>query len=376
MIRTRKIIKNPIILGGLGLLAASFGIAWYIRVNYWPCGRFDSTSGCVSSVKLQTEVLGFEDENIRLNFRSLDLASGGETALVGFRGIRVEQGTKGQTDKRHLYAIVALFNTRDGRLIRVLRELKGGSKEDDGEAYNEPDDRLFDGVSLTQDVALSEDGSLAASYGIGENENSLIVQRTADGSKVKTIFARRDSARRGCYSMLDFSKDNKVLQCRSTLHWLDSDQYKRLVDKEGNYIYPFIADSSLTTNAVAPDGTRIRYRFSALSRSGFMVTAPGSVSKRIEPRLNLPGDADHDFMFSPDSQLFMEGYTNLEVNGIQHLMPPPFRKLSGVAIWTRNAELKRMFFTNKRYRNFSWSRDSKHFALLNTDLSLQVFKAP
>ena len=65
-------------------------------------------------------------------------------------------------------------------------------------------------VSLTQDVALSEDGRLAASYGIGENENSLIVQRTADGSKVKTIFATARFLQDGvAYSMLDFSKDNQ-----------------------------------------------------------------------------------------------------------------------------------------------------------------------
>jgi len=323
----------------------------------------------VSSVQLQVDALGFEDANIRADFVSLDLSSGGETALVGFRGLRVEQNAQEETYKR-LYGIVALFNTQNGKLIRILRELEGARNDD-----RIPDDQLFDGVVLTQDVALSPDGSLAASYGIGENENSLIVQRTADGSKVKTILERRDSARRGCYSMLDFSKDNKVLQCRSTLHWLDSDQHKRLVDKDGNYIYPFIADSSIRY-AVAPDGTKIRYRSSTLSSSGLMVTAPGNAPQRIEPLLNLPGNADHNFMFSPNSQLFIEGYTNHKINGIQHLLPSPLRRLSAVAIWTRNAQLKRIFSTNKRYRNLAWSRDSKYFALINQDLSLQVFKAP
>lgn len=353
----------------MGLLVASVGIVGYVRVNRWPCKRFDSTSGCVSSVKLQIDALDLEPANVRADFVSLDLSSGGETALVGLRGLRVKQNAKEENYKR-LYGIVALFNTKDGKLIRVLRELEGVRNDD-----RVPDDQLFDDVVLTQDVALSPDGSLAASYGIGENENSLIVQRTADGSRVKTIFERRDSARRGCYSMLDFSEDNQVLQCRSTLHQLDGGQPKRLVDKDGNYVYPFIADR-VVGNAVAPDGTRIEYRSSVLSNSGFMVTAPGSTPKRIKPLLHLPGDTDHEFMFSPNSQLFAEGYTNREVNGIQHLIPPPLRKLSSIAIWTRNAELKRMFSTNKHYRNFAWSRDNQYFALINQDLSLQVFTAP
>lgn len=352
--------KNRILLSVLGLLAVSLGVAWYVRANSWPCGRFDSTSGCVSSIKLQVDTLDFEDGNIWLDqFSSLDLSSGAEVALVGLRGNRQEQDTEGKTYNR-LYAIAALFNTRNGKLIRVLRELKGSPNYET---------IPVDDIVLTQDMALSPDGSLAASYGIGENENSLIVQRTADGSKVKTILEYEGSTRRrGCHSMLDFSQNNQVLQCRGILYWLDSDQSKRLVDKDGQYIYPFIADYTSLSEATAPDGTRVSGRFE--------LTLPNTEPKQINSPLKLSDDALRSFMFSPDSQLFIEKHTDSKVNGLRHLIPPPFRRLGAIAIWTRDAELKRMFFTNQSYRNLAWSRDNQYFALIYKDLSLQVFKTP
>lgn len=351
-------MKGRIILSILGGLAISLGVAWYIQVNRWPCSRFDSGSGCVSSVKLQVDELQFEKGTVQINYESLDLSSGAEIALVGLQGNRKEQDAEGKTYNR-LYAIVALFNTSNGKLIRVLRELKSSPD------YNSVPEN---GTVWTEDMALSPDSSLAASYGTGENENSLIVQRTADGSKVKTIFERSDAAIRSCYSMLDFSQDNQVLQCRGTLYWLNSDQYQRLVDNDGQYIYPFIADYASLFKATAPDGTRVRGKFK--------LTFPNTTSRQVQSPLKLSDDALHNFMFSPDSQLFIEGYTDSKVNGLQHLIPPPFRRLSAIAVWTRNAELKRMFFTNQGYRSLAWSRDNQNFALAYSDLSLQVFKAP
>lgn len=351
-------MKRRIILSLLSGLAVSLGVVWYIQVNRWPCGRFDSKSGCVSSVKLQVDKLRFEHRTVKINYQSFDLSSGAEVTLVGLQGTRKEQDVEGKTYNR-LYAIAALFNTRNGKLIRILRELKGAPNYET---------IPVDDVVLTRDMALSPDGSLVASYGIGENENSLIVQRTADGSVVKTIFERSDSARRGCHSMLDFSQDNQVLQCRGTLYWLNSDQYQRLVDNDGQYIYPFIADYASLYKATAPDGTRVRGKFK--------LTFPNTTSRQVQSPLKLSDDALHNFMFSPDSQLFIEGYTDSKVKGLQHLIPPPFRRLSAIAVWTRNAELKRMFLTNRSYRSLAWSRDNQHFALVYSDLSLQVFKTP
>lgn len=342
----------------MGGLAVSLGVAWYIQSNRLPCRRFDSASGCVSSVKLQIDELQLEDGTVKINYQSFDLSSDAEVALVGLQGNRKEQDSEGKTYNR-LYAIVALFDPRNGKLIRVLRELKSAP---DHEKIQE------NRTVWTEEMALSPDGSLAAN-GIGKNENSLIVQRTVDGSKVKTIFERSDFRRRGCLSRLDFSQDNQVLQCNSTLYRLDSDQYKRLVDKDGQYIYPFIADyAPLLFSATAADGTRVGDQAA--------LVLPDTDPKPLNSPLRMPDDALQHFMFSPDSQLFIEGYRGSKVKGLQHLVPLPFRRLSAIAIWTRNGELKRMFFTNQSYRNLSWSRDNKYFALVYKDLRLQVFKAP
>lgn len=352
-------MKRWVMLSVLGGLTVSFGVSWYIQSNRLPCGRFDSISGCVSSVKLQVDELQFDDGTVKINYQSFDLSSGAEVVLVGLQGNRKEQDSEGNTYNR-LYAIVALFNARNGKLIRILRELKSAPNHE----------RIQENRTVwTEEIALSPDGSLAASYGIGKNENSLIVQRTADGSKVKTIFERSDFRRRGCLSRLDFSQDNQVLQCNSTLYRLDSDRYKRLVDKDEQYIYPFIADyAPLLFSATAADGTRVGDRAE--------LVLPNTDPKPLNSPLRMPDDALQHFMFSPDSQLFIEGYRGSKVKGLQHLVPLPFRRLSAIAIWTRNGELKRIFFTNQSYRNLAWSRDNKYFALVYKDLSLQVFKAP
>lgn len=221
-----------------------------------------------------------------------------------------------------------------------------------------------------REVALSKDGSLVASYAIGENENSLIVQRTNDGSLVKTIYAmygENASYKFDCTAMLDFSPDNKALQCGSTLYQLDSNKKKSLVDNNGKYIFPFFADFSAGSNAFAPDGTSIDYR---------KLYIPGFKPKVIKSPFNL-FDSMEQMEFSPDSKHFIQAQVAYyKARGQRFFTPPPFRKLSAVAIWNRNGQLQQTFFTNNRYREIAWSRDSKYFALINNDLSLQIFKVP
>lgn len=116
-------MKRWVMLSVLGGLTVSFGVSWYIQSNRLPCGRFDSISGCVSSIKLQVDELQFDDGTVKINYQSFDLSSGAEVVLVGLQGNRKEQDSEGNTYNR-LYAIVALFNARNGKLIRILRELK------------------------------------------------------------------------------------------------------------------------------------------------------------------------------------------------------------------------------------------------------------
>lgn len=350
-------MKKRILLNTLSLLFTSLGIAWYVRANTWVCGRFDFTSGCASSVKLQIDKLSLERDSIDINYRSFDLSSGAKFALVGLKGVRSQKDVNGQINKRH-YAVLALFNTQDGSLIRVLRELKGEllSVSEDGSVN-------------TFEVALSRDGSLVASYAIGENENSLIVQRTNDSSLVKTIYdlhGKNGNYVYHCTTMLDFSPDNKALQCGSTLTLLDSNKQKSL-SVNGEYVFPFFADFSAGSHATAPDGASIDYK---------ELSIPGSKLKVIESPLDL-FDSMEQMVFSPDGKHFIQAQVAYhEARGERFFTPPPFRRLSGVAIWNRNGQLKRTFFTNNRYREIAWSRDSKYFALINKDLSLQIFQVP
>lgn len=67
--------------------------------------------------------------------------------------------------------IVAVFNTADGKLLRILRRLSGASV-------------LVDGV------AISPDGTQVASYGRDAQENRLIVQDLNSGEVTHVVADR------------------------------------------------------------------------------------------------------------------------------------------------------------------------------------------
>lgn len=52
--RTRFILPAIILLGALA------AAAWHIRSETWPCGKYESGSGCISSVQLEVAPLGLE----------------------------------------------------------------------------------------------------------------------------------------------------------------------------------------------------------------------------------------------------------------------------------------------------------------------------
>lgn len=374
-------LKKQMFWGLSALLASGVAAYWYIRVSTFPCGRFDSTSGCVSSVKLQTDELGFADgEKIEVSYNSFDLASGAGVVAVGLHSTDSTSGIESRTPKR---AIVALFNAQDGRLIRVMRRLQGE-------------------YSRSEEVALSPDGTLLASYALGDNENSLIVQRTGDGSLVKIIYETSDRTVINCLAMLDFSTDNSTLQCGSTLYRLDRNE-ERSIFKNHQFIVPSVTLAEFSPGGRAPDGTtvegdyfqekKILDRLSPQEREaklqslgdnrGYVLTKPGSEPILFGSPLELFDSSfdrvffSPDIIFSPDSRLFIGTYTAYrEARGMRRFVPPPFRQLTAIAIWTRDAELKNSFFTNRRDREIAWSRDSQHFATIDDDFSVKVFKAP
>lgn len=348
-------------MSALSVLAVCLGFVWYIQLNRWPCGHFESASGCVSSVKLQVDALKLERDSIKIDHRSLDLSSGAEFVVVGLSGVRTEQDTKEQT-RKYRSAMVALFNVDDGSLIRIIHEFKG------------------DDYALTEGVALSYDGSLVASYGQEGNKISLIVRRTADGSEVTSIFKRYGkevtSIIKGylfaCIGMLDFSQDNQALQCGDILFPLNSTQHRSLSHK-GEFVYPMIADSSSSNRAIAPDGTQVEENFDWVEKK-VKLTVSGATSKLVDSPFDLV-DAKRNLMFSPNSKFFIEGYrVHNQIRGKRRFKLPLFRRLSAIAIWTHDGKLKRKFFTNKRYSQVAWSRDSKYYTLIHQDLTLQVFQ--
>ena len=359
----------------LGVATIIF-VGVYVRANTWPCGRFDRWSGCVRSVKLDVGAVGLEP-GARASYRALDLSAGGESVLVGLRGTRAD----GAQPATH-HAVLALFDTRDGSVIQVLRDLEGNEQ------------RRYDddwGATAIEEAALSQDGSLVASYAFGKNENSLIVQRT-NGRVVTTVFEIDSDEAYGCTAMLEFSPDNQVLQCGSRLTHLETGETTDL-DVDGRYQFPFYADFAAGEVATAPDGTRAEDTIRDLFLPNDLT--PAEMNARIDdyylantfslrPLDAEPVtvasplelfDARRDFVFSPDSQHLFEGYyAYREARGVRRFVPPPFRRLGAVGIWkAQNPELLTRFFTNKRFYSAAWSRDGAYVGLLNQDLSLDVF---
>ncbi|MDB9527875.1 hypothetical protein PN498_17905 [Oscillatoria sp. CS-180] len=352
-------MKYPIrwFLGASCILSVGVGTAIALRMMYWPCGRWETESGCVASVRLQTQALGFEEDTVQVNFRSFDLSTGADTVLVGLGGVR--QDSSGQN---RYYAVLALFDARNGTLIREIRAIKGNVRA----VWQDGDDT----GARTVEIALSPDGQLAASYGMGEGENRLLVQQTSDGQIVKE-FPRGDpddeNLVNNCISQLDFTADSRSLQCGSVLYDLDNRNYTSLSDSNGNYKFPRAADFHGGRYALAPDGTRF-------DRDG--IVQPSGAQFPLESDLKVLDDVGN-LAFSPNSQLVLEVRSNrYSARGFRRLIPSPFRRLSGIAVWNREAELQHLFFANQRYDEVAWSRDSEFFALLSQNLTLQTFRAP
>ena len=163
--------------------------AFYVRANTWPCGRFDRSSGCVRSVKLDVEAVGLEPRTTSINYRSFDLGPTAAVALVDLQGLDLQgldlRERRYRGDEPPYYrTVVALFSSKSGEPIRVLRDLSGSRVSG---SYNQNEG------TGSGELALSPDGSLAASLAWARDnygnltENSLIVQRTSDGGLVKTV---------------------------------------------------------------------------------------------------------------------------------------------------------------------------------------------
>ncbi|MEL7082869.1 MAG: WD40 repeat domain-containing protein [Cyanobacteria bacterium J06597_1] len=338
-------VAGSILATGVGAIA--------IRVQTWPCGHWDDNSGCVTNVRLDTQDLGFEPKTLNASYRSFDLSAGGDIVLVGLDGYRRDPSG----DERNYYGVLALFDTRNGELIRVLREIKG-----------------FDGgishVSPIRELALSPDGQLAASYAIDPNENGLIVQRTSDGAIVNRVLEGEvpPNEIHSCTGALDFSTDNQFLECGSSLFGLSDGTATSIVGSDGRYRYPRLSDFSVLFSGTAPDGTNVG--------RGEVRRANGD-SIPLQSSLYLYDSAYRTFMFAPNSEWFLDAQVAYEdARGVRFFVPPPFRRLSAIQVWNVDTDLQRTLFTNKRFSRLAWSRDSQHFAVLNEDFTVQVFQAP
>ena len=389
---------------GLALVLALFlgaATAFYVRANTWPCGRFDRSSGCVSSVKLDVEAVGLEPRTTSINYRSFDLGPTAAVALVGLTGVGLTgvgltgvelTGEAINPGDEPLYyrTVVALFSSETGEPLRVLRDLSG-SRVSGSYIQNEG--------TGSGELALSPDGTLAASLawardgGGNLTENSLIVQRTSDGGLVRTVYDGAGAERiYDCTTMLEFSPDNQFLQCGSRLINLETGEATDLA-VDGYYQFPLYADFAAGEAATAPDGTRVDDSLSDLFLPNTLT--PEEINARIddyylantfslqsldaEPVIVASPlelfDSLHNFVFSPDSQRLFEGYyAYREARGVRRFVPPPFRRLGAVGIWTtEKPELLTRFFMNKRFYSAAWSRDGAYIGLLNQNLSLDVF---
>ncbi len=341
--------SSKTILACAAVLCVVGAAVWFIRAEMWPCGRFERTSGCVSSAKLDVPALGLDPNGTRVDFTSFDIGPDAKVALIGFTGPSSDR----------YRSVLATFNARTGELIRVLRDLRGGEIKDKESK-----------LSGFDHIALSADGSLAASWGWGNEhtanpEFKLLVQNMSDGSIAKVVYDLKSNQGDFCGLMLDFTPDKKKLQCGSKLIDLATGAETPL-SEDGNYVYPVYGDFSAGFRAVAPNGTEVRH--DTLRRLG---------GRRIT--LNSPidlVDSVQDYAFSPDSKYFLESYrAHRENRGIRLYTPSVFRKLSVIGVWNADAQkLERSFSTNVRYWRVAWSRDSAYFGVVNRDLTLQMFK--
>lgn len=336
------------VLSGIVGICMAATAAWFIRAESWPCGYLDKTSGCVASATLNVSALGLEPDATKVNYASFDVGPDAKVALIGLTGPSGDR----------YRSVLATFDTKTGEPIRVLRDLRGGKLED-----KESTRSGFD------NIALSADGALAASWAWGNKDTAdyefkLLVQNTSDGSVAKVVYDVKSGHSDFCGLVLDFTPDNKKLQCSSKVIDLATGDEISL-SKDGKYVYPFYGDFSAGF-AIAPDGTEVRY--DTLRRiGGNRITLSSPVGLV---------DSVQNYAFSPDSKYFLESYrAHRENRGARLYTPPMFRKLSAIAVWNADTrKLERSFYTNVRYWQIAWSRDGTHFGVVNRDLTLQMFK--
>jgi hypothetical protein len=317
---------------GAVVLFVGFLIAWLIRAATWPCGMLDQSSGCVSSVKLDIAAAGLDPATAQPGWLSFDLAPGGRTALVGMSG-PVETGWR---------SVLALFDAKTGSLVRVLYS----ADDPQGSADDLP----------LWEAALSPDGSLAA--GVirarqdGRPMSTLQVFSVADGRLMTTLFQTDEAS--DCKTMLDFSADNKRLQCGFGIFDL-SDGTQTSIIQGDTILFPMLADFA-TMYPRAPDGTQIGYA-EALSM------------------LELFDSLGETFSYAPDSKgLLQVARAYRENRGQRFYTPAVFRRLSVVGVWDgKTKTLLRSFYVNQRYVMTAWSRDSAFFGFVTGDLRLEVF---
>jgi hypothetical protein len=316
---------------GAFVLLVGFLIVWLIRAATWPCGPLDQNSGCVSSVKLDIAAVGLDPATAAVGWLSFDLSPGGRLALVGMSG-PVETGWR---------SVLALFDAKTGGLVRVLdEEDRPGGAEDD---------------LIISGAALSPDGSLAAGLLYerrdGARLSKLVVYTVSDGRILRTL--REGDWTFDCTSMLDFTNDNKQLQCGFELFDLANGTTTSVL-KDQDVVYPVPADFP-GDFARAPDGTRVD-------------------AFTFNPRLQL-FDATDTFSFAPDSVgLLQTRRAHRPVRGLRQFTPPVLRAMSAVALWDgKAAALDRSFQTNRWYVRSAWSRDSAFFGFVTGDLRLEVF---
>ncbi|MEM9534727.1 MAG: hypothetical protein AAGA40_03540 [Cyanobacteria bacterium P01_E01_bin.45] len=327
-----------------GALAVVVGGAVVIRNQMLPCGWFDRSSGCVASAQLDIQDFGFIPDTVESSYGSFDLSAGAETVLVSLEGLRPDS----TGERRHGYEVLALFDTQSGDLIRVLRGV-----ENRAERYSD----IFE-------VALSRDGQLAASVATDANEQTLLVQRTSDGTIVHQLISD-ESLFSECGGQLDFSPDNQLLQCGFNLYRLANGSLTLITDLlADDNSHPRLSDYSVSNRAIAPNGTVVD--FNAIEQTDGNRT-PLQFSPQLDNAIRRA------LMFAPDNTRFLE---------VQRANQPPrgflslFQPESSITVWNVDAEILSVLTTPTRVRRVAWSRDSQHFALLTNGLTVQVFNAP
>lgn len=302
-----------------------------LRAALWPCGAFDRTSGCVSSVALDVASLGLDPDKTLVETDAIDLGPDAQVALVGLTT---------PTDSG-LRVVLALFDARTGQPIRSLADGSSARFE------------LWIG-----EVALSSDGALAAaviaSQGKAGLQSALSVFRVADGTLVRTLWTSTEGMLDDCVGRLDFSPDGRQLQCSSSVYDLETGASASMIGADGRYVFPVYAGQS-GIGAEAQDGTYARL----------------SVMKQT---LALK-DSTLKAVFAADSTGLVSLRRAARENRGQPLYAPPiFRRLSVVTLWDgKTMQIQREFYANQRYRSIAWSQDAKLFGLATADLRLDIF---